>query len=111
MIKFAAQAGAIDEEKVVLESLGAIKRAGADPIFQLFRPRSGREKDPPLSRPSSVALTLTGARRPITHVGRVRHSCHQHKNGALPVAIARRRWRCAPTRLPGPQSHPACSRV
>jgi hypothetical protein len=26
MIKFAAQAGAIDEEKVVLESLGAIKR-------------------------------------------------------------------------------------
>ncbi|MFK8812446.1 porphobilinogen synthase, partial [Escherichia coli] len=29
MIKFAAQAGAIDEEKVVLESLGAIKRAGA----------------------------------------------------------------------------------
>ncbi len=29
MIKFAAQAGAIDEEKVILESLGAIKRAGA----------------------------------------------------------------------------------
>ena len=27
MIKFAAQAGAIDEEKVVLESLGAIKRS------------------------------------------------------------------------------------
>ncbi|MDI5811324.1 porphobilinogen synthase, partial [Salmonella enterica subsp. enterica serovar Anatum] len=27
MIKFAAMAGAIDEEKVVLESLGSIKRA------------------------------------------------------------------------------------
>ncbi|MFP1482999.1 hypothetical protein ACLB1S_07240 [Escherichia coli] len=27
MIKFAALAGAIDEEKVVLESLGSIKRA------------------------------------------------------------------------------------
>ncbi len=36
MIKFAAQAGAIDEEKVVLESLGAIKRAGADLIFSYF---------------------------------------------------------------------------
>ncbi|MDI5821832.1 hypothetical protein MJI95_24620, partial [Salmonella enterica subsp. enterica serovar Kentucky] len=33
MIKFAAMAGAIDEEKVVLESLGSIKRAGADLIF------------------------------------------------------------------------------
>ncbi|MGT9355000.1 hypothetical protein ACVWDD_23430, partial [Escherichia coli] len=30
MIKFSALAGAIDEEKVVLESLGSIKRAGAD---------------------------------------------------------------------------------
>lgn len=29
-------AGAIDEEKVVLESLGAIKRAGADLIFSYF---------------------------------------------------------------------------
>ncbi len=29
-------AGAIDEEKVVLESLGSIKRAGADLIFQLL---------------------------------------------------------------------------
>ncbi|MDF7680312.1 porphobilinogen synthase [Enterobacteriaceae bacterium ESL0689] len=36
MIKFAAQAGAIDEEKVVLESLGAIKRAGADLIISYF---------------------------------------------------------------------------
>lgn len=36
MIKFAAMAGAIDEEKVVLESLGAIKRAGADLIFSYF---------------------------------------------------------------------------
>lgn len=36
MIKFAAQAGAIDEDKVVMESLGAIKRAGADLIFSYF---------------------------------------------------------------------------
>lgn len=36
MIKFAAMAGAIDEEKVVLESLGSIKRAGADLIFSYF---------------------------------------------------------------------------
>ena len=36
MIKFAALAGAIDEEKVVLESLGSIKRAGADLIFSYF---------------------------------------------------------------------------
>ncbi|WP_261640394.1 porphobilinogen synthase [Erwinia mallotivora] len=36
MIKFAAQAGAIDERQVVLESLGAIKRAGADLIFSYF---------------------------------------------------------------------------
>eukprot|EP01133_Synstelium_polycarpum_P020714 gene20714-24877_t len=33
MIKFAAQAGAIDERRVVQETLGAIKRAGADMIF------------------------------------------------------------------------------
>lgn len=32
----AALAGAIDEEKVVLESLGSIKRAGADLIFSYF---------------------------------------------------------------------------
>lgn len=36
MIKFAAQAGAIDERAVVLESLGAIKRAGADIILTYF---------------------------------------------------------------------------
>ncbi|QCT20090.1 porphobilinogen synthase [Jejubacter calystegiae] len=36
MIKFAAQAGAIDERNVVLESLGAIKRAGADLIMSYF---------------------------------------------------------------------------
>lgn len=36
MIKFAAQADAIDEDKVVLESLDAIKRAGADLIFSYF---------------------------------------------------------------------------
>jgi porphobilinogen synthase len=36
MIKFAAAAGAIDEDRVVLESLGAIKRAGADLILTYF---------------------------------------------------------------------------
>src|SRR3954447_8303479 len=36
MIKFAAVAGAIDEDRVVLESLGAIKRAGADLILTYF---------------------------------------------------------------------------
>ncbi|WP_268800860.1 porphobilinogen synthase [Pseudomonas huanghezhanensis] len=36
MIKFGAQAGAIDEQRVVRESLGAIKRAGADLIFTYF---------------------------------------------------------------------------
>ena len=36
MIKFGAQAGAIDEDRVVRESLGAIKRAGADLIFTYF---------------------------------------------------------------------------
>ncbi|QTF09133.1 porphobilinogen synthase [Brenneria izadpanahii] len=36
MIKFAAQAGAISERDVALESLGAIKRAGADLIFSYF---------------------------------------------------------------------------
>jgi porphobilinogen synthase len=50
MIKFAAQAGAIDEEKVVLESLGAIKRAGADLIFSYFA-LDLAEKNPPLSPP------------------------------------------------------------
>jgi len=36
MIKFAAAAGAIDEAKAVRESLGAIKRAGADLILTYF---------------------------------------------------------------------------
>jgi porphobilinogen synthase len=36
MIKFAAAAGAIDEHRVVRESLGAIKRAGADLILTYF---------------------------------------------------------------------------
>jgi porphobilinogen synthase len=36
MIKFAAQAGAIDESFAVRESLGAIKRAGADLIVTYF---------------------------------------------------------------------------
>jgi porphobilinogen synthase len=36
MIKFAAQAGAIDERRVVRETLGSIKRAGADLIMTYF---------------------------------------------------------------------------
>ncbi len=36
MIKFAAQAGAIDEKRAVRETLGAIKRAGADLILTYF---------------------------------------------------------------------------
>ncbi|MBW5406752.1 porphobilinogen synthase [Morganella morganii] len=36
MIKLAAQAGAIDETRVILETLGSIKRAGADLIFSYF---------------------------------------------------------------------------
>ena len=36
MIKFAAQAGAIDEKRVVRETLGAFKRAGADLILSYF---------------------------------------------------------------------------
>jgi porphobilinogen synthase len=36
MIKFAAASGALDERRVVRESLGAIKRAGADLIFSYF---------------------------------------------------------------------------
>ena len=36
MLKFAAQAGALDEERVVAESLGAFKRAGADLIITYF---------------------------------------------------------------------------
>lgn len=36
MIKFAAQAGALDEARVVRETLGAFKRAGADMILSYF---------------------------------------------------------------------------
>jgi porphobilinogen synthase len=36
MIKFAAQAGALDEARVVREALGAFKRAGADAILSYF---------------------------------------------------------------------------
>jgi porphobilinogen synthase len=36
MIKFAAQAGALDEDRVVREALGAFKRAGADVILTYF---------------------------------------------------------------------------
>ncbi len=36
MIKFAAQAGAIDEKRIVMETLGAMKRAGADLILTYF---------------------------------------------------------------------------
>lgn len=39
MIKFAAQAGALDEEPVMMESLTAFKRAGADMIITYFAPR------------------------------------------------------------------------
>jgi hypothetical protein len=39
MIKFAAGAGALDEGNIVRETLGAIKRAGADLILTLFCPR------------------------------------------------------------------------
>jgi len=43
MIKFAAQAGAIDEKLVVRESLGAFKRAGADLILTYFAVDIARE--------------------------------------------------------------------
>lgn len=43
MIKFAAAAGALDEERVVRETLGAIKRAGADLILTYFARDIGRE--------------------------------------------------------------------
>lgn len=36
MIKFAAQAGALDEKRIVRETLGSIKRAGADIILSYF---------------------------------------------------------------------------
>jgi porphobilinogen synthase len=43
MIKFAAAAGAIDEQRVVREALGAFKRAGADLILSYFTRQVLRE--------------------------------------------------------------------
>jgi porphobilinogen synthase len=43
MIKFAAQAGALDEARVVRETLGAFKRAGADVILTYFARQVLRE--------------------------------------------------------------------
>jgi porphobilinogen synthase len=43
MIKFAAQAGALDEKRAVRETLGAIKRAGADIILTYFARDIARE--------------------------------------------------------------------
>jgi porphobilinogen synthase len=43
MIKFAAQAGALDEKRAVRETLGAFKRAGADLIMTYFARDIARE--------------------------------------------------------------------
>ena len=43
MLKFAAKAGALDEQRVVRESLGAFKRAGADLILTYFARQVLRE--------------------------------------------------------------------
>lgn len=43
MIKFAAQAGALDEKRIVRETLGAFKRAGADLILTYFARDIARE--------------------------------------------------------------------
>ena len=43
MIKFAAMAGALDEDRVVRETLGAFKRAGADLILTYFAQQVLRE--------------------------------------------------------------------
>ena len=42
LIKFAAQAGALDEQTVMMESLLAFKRAGADLILSYFAPEAVR---------------------------------------------------------------------
>ena len=39
MIKFAAAAGALDEDAAIMESLVAFKRAGADLVMTYFAPR------------------------------------------------------------------------
>jgi porphobilinogen synthase len=43
MIKFAAAAGALDEKRVVRETLGSMKRAGADLILTYFARDVARE--------------------------------------------------------------------
>jgi porphobilinogen synthase len=43
MIKYAAQAGALDEKRAVRETLGAIKRAGAGLILSYFAMDIARE--------------------------------------------------------------------
>jgi len=43
MIKFAAQAGALDEKRAVRETLGSFKRAGADLILTYFARDIARE--------------------------------------------------------------------
>jgi porphobilinogen synthase len=42
MIKAAAQLGWLDEEKAMIESLTAIKRAGADIIITYFAPQMAK---------------------------------------------------------------------
>ncbi len=42
MLKAAAQNGWLDEQKVVMESLLAFKRAGADMILTYFAPQAAR---------------------------------------------------------------------
>ena len=42
MIKAAAQAGWVDQEKVMMESLVSIKRAGADIILTYFAKEAAR---------------------------------------------------------------------
>jgi porphobilinogen synthase len=42
MIKFAAQAGALDETTTMMESLIAFKRAGADLVLSYFSPDVAR---------------------------------------------------------------------
>ena len=75
MIKFAARAGAIDEEKVVLESLGAIKRAGADLIFSYFALDLAEKRSSVKPAPPRWRCAYRGPQS-HPHVGRVRRSRH-----------------------------------
>jgi porphobilinogen synthase len=43
MIRFAALAGAIDENAVIMETLGSIRRAGADLIITYFARQVARQ--------------------------------------------------------------------